>query len=87
MLRASTVCGAACDAARRRLAAWSVLLDRAQGEQHLVAKGGASRYVPILPSLAQELRTHLQARRSGYLFESNRRTHYAVRRVQTMVAA
>lgn len=51
------------------------------------AKGGASRYVPLLPSLAQELRTHLQARRRGYLFESNRHTHYAVRTVQTMVAA
>src|SRR6202011_3537506 len=44
---------------------------------HLVhAKGGASRYVPILPSLAQKLRTHLQTRRRGYLFESNRHTHY-----------
>src|SRR5438128_4008393 len=51
------------------------------------AKGGASRYVPILPSLAQELRTHLQGRRRGYLFESNRHRHYAVRTVQTMVAA
>ena len=51
------------------------------------AKAGASRYVPILPSLAQELRTHLQGRRRGYLFESNRHTHYAVRTVQTMVAA
>src|SRR6266849_4841366 len=51
------------------------------------AKGGASRYVPILPSLDQELRTHLQARRRGYLFESNRHTHYAVRTMQTMVAA
>jgi integrase/recombinase XerD len=50
------------------------------------AKAGASRYVPILPSLAQELRTHLQTRRRGYLFESNRHTHYAVRTVQTMVA-
>jgi integrase/recombinase XerD len=50
------------------------------------AKAGASRHVPILPSLAQELRTHLQARRRGYLFESNRHTHYAVRTVQTMVA-
>jgi integrase/recombinase XerD len=51
------------------------------------AKGGASRYVPILPSLAQELRTHLHGRRRGYLFESNRRTHYAPRTVQAMVAA
>jgi len=41
------------------------------------AKAGASRYMPILPSLAQELRTHLQVRRRGYLFESNRHTHYA----------
>jgi len=49
---------------------------------HLVhAKGGASRYVPILPSLAQELRTHLQGRRHGYLFESNRHKHYSVRTV------
>lgn len=36
------------------------------------AKGGADRYVPILPVLAQELRTHLQDRRRGSLFESNR---------------
>ena len=49
------------------------------------AKGQASRSVPILPSLAQELRTHLQGRRQGYLFESNRHTRYAVRTVQTMV--
>ena len=31
--------------------------------------------------------THLQARCRGYLFESNRRTRYAVRTVQTLVAA
>jgi integrase/recombinase XerD len=49
------------------------------------AKGQANRYVPILPALAQELRTHLQGRRQGYLFESNRHTHYAVRTVQTLV--
>jgi integrase/recombinase XerD len=49
------------------------------------AKGQASRHVPILPALAQELRTHLQGRRQGYLFESNRRTRYAVRTVQTMM--
>jgi integrase/recombinase XerD len=63
-------------------------LDSDPPQIHLVhAKAGASRYVPILPSLAQELRTHLQARRRGYVFESNRHTHYAVRTVQTMVAA
>jgi integrase/recombinase XerD len=49
------------------------------------AKGHADRSVPILPALAQELRTHLQGRRQGYLFESNRHTRYAVRTVQTMV--
>ena len=49
------------------------------------AKGQANRHVPILPALAQELRTHLQGRRQGYLFESNRHTRYAVRTVQTLV--
>jgi integrase/recombinase XerD len=49
------------------------------------AKGHADRSVPILPALAQELRTHLQGRTQGYLFESNRHTRYAVRTVQTMV--
>jgi integrase/recombinase XerD len=49
------------------------------------AKGHANRSVPILPALAQELRTHLQGRRQGYLFESNRHTRYAVRTVQTLV--
>jgi integrase/recombinase XerD len=34
------------------------------------AKGGKSRYVPILPELAQELRTHLGDRATGYLFET-----------------
>src|SRR5512135_124512 len=49
------------------------------------AKGQANRYVPILPALAHELRTHLQGRRQGYLFESHRHTRYAVRTVQTIV--
>jgi integrase/recombinase XerD len=63
-------------------------LDGDLPQVHLArAKGGASRYVPILPSLAQEVRTHLQGRRHGYLFESNRHTHYAPRTVQAMVAA
>jgi integrase/recombinase XerD len=34
------------------------------------AKGGKSRYVPILPELAQELRTYLGQRSVGYLFET-----------------
>src|SRR3954452_9870875 len=49
------------------------------------AKGHANRSVPTLPALAQELRTHLQGRTQGYLFESNRHTRYAVRTVQSMV--
>jgi integrase/recombinase XerD len=49
------------------------------------AKGQANRSVPILPALGQELRTHLQGRRQGFLFESNRHTRYAVRTVQTLV--
>jgi integrase/recombinase XerD len=36
------------------------------------AKGGKSRYVPVLPELAQELRTYLGNRPVGYLFETNR---------------
>jgi integrase/recombinase XerD len=49
-------------------------------------KRQADRYVPILPALAQELRTHLRQRQHGYLFESNRHTRYAVRTVQSIVA-
>jgi integrase/recombinase XerD len=49
------------------------------------AKGGSDGYVPILPALAQELRTHLDGRRSGYLFESNRSDKYTTRYVQQLV--
>jgi integrase/recombinase XerD len=49
------------------------------------AKGGKSRYVPILPELAQELRTHLGQRTVGYLFETNRATRYSPRRIQYIV--
>jgi len=51
------------------------------------AKRGADRYVPILPALADELRTHLQGRQRGFLFESNRHTRYATRTVQAIVTA
>jgi len=34
------------------------------------AKGGKSRYVPLLPELAQELRTHVGQHTVGYLFET-----------------
>jgi integrase/recombinase XerD len=49
------------------------------------AKGGKSRYVPILPELAQELRTHLGQRTMGYVFETNRATCYSPRRIQYIV--
>ncbi len=50
-------------------------------------KGGKSRYVPILPELAQELRTHLGTRTTGYLFETNRHLPYSPRRIQQIVKA
>jgi integrase/recombinase XerD len=46
------------------------------------AKDGKSRYVPILPELAQELRTHLGDRTTGYLFETIHHTSYSPRRIQ-----
>jgi integrase/recombinase XerD len=50
-------------------------------------KGGKSRYVPILPGLAQELRTYLGTRSTGYLFETNRHLPYSPRRLQQIVKA
>jgi integrase/recombinase XerD len=49
------------------------------------AKGGSDGYIPILPGLAQELRTHLDGRRTGYVFESNRSDHYTARYIQKLV--
>ena len=49
------------------------------------AKGGKSRYVPILPALAQELRTHLGHRTMGYLFETVRNTRSSPRRIQQII--
>src|SRR6266478_2880567 len=49
------------------------------------AKGGKSRYVPILPELAQELRTHVGQRTVGHLFETNRATCSSPRRIQYIV--
>lgn len=48
-------------------------------------KGGKSRYVPILPELAQELKTHLNGRQTGYIFESNRHSGFSTRRIQQIV--
>jgi len=66
------------------------LIDFFFDEQMLLidkGKGGKSRYVPLLPELTQELRTHLGDRRTGYLFETNRHTAYSPRRVQQIVKA
>jgi integrase/recombinase XerD len=49
------------------------------------AKGGSDGYVPLLPAVAQELRTHLDGRDNGYVFESNRRKPYTTRYVQRLV--
>lgn len=51
----------------------------------VVAKGGSDGYVPILPALAQELRTHLNGRTQGFLFESRRNDRYTPRMVQKLV--
>jgi integrase/recombinase XerD len=50
-----------------------------------LAKGGSDGYVPILPALAQELRTHLHGRKAIYLFESSRHARYTPRAVQLIV--
>jgi integrase/recombinase XerD len=63
-----------------------LLLDGDPPQIHIVhAKRGADRYVPILPALADELRTHLHGRQTGFLFESNRQTRYSTRTVQSIV--
>ena len=49
------------------------------------AKGGKSRYVPILPELAQELKTYLCTRSVGHLFETTHHQHYSPRRIQQIV--
>jgi integrase/recombinase XerD len=49
------------------------------------AKGGKSRYVPVLPQLAQELGTYLGNRTTGYLFETVRNTPYSPRRIQQII--
>src|SRR5712691_7895064 len=49
------------------------------------AKGGKSRYVLILPEIAQELRTPVGQSTVGYLFETNRATRYSPRRIQQII--
>jgi integrase/recombinase XerD len=54
-------------------------------EVRVVDKGDKARDVPILRSLANELRLHLGERRTGYLFPSPRGGGYSKRRVQQIV--
>lgn len=61
-------------------------LDSDPPQIHLLhCKKESNRYIPILPALAQELRTHLDGRRRGYLFVTNRHDHYSVRMMQAVV--
>lgn len=63
-----------------------LFLDSDPPQIHLThAKRHATRYVPIPTALAQELRTHLNGRRQGYVFESNRHSCYAAHTVQDLV--
>jgi integrase/recombinase XerD len=65
-----------------------LLLDGDPPQMHIIHdQTGADRYVPILPALADELRTHLQGRQTGFLFESNRYTRYSTRTVQSIVTS
>jgi integrase/recombinase XerD len=41
--------------------------------------------LPLLPAVAQELRTYLNGHRTGYLFESNRLRPYTTRYLQRLV--
>jgi integrase/recombinase XerD len=49
------------------------------------AKGDKARDVPILSSLARELRLHLGERETGHVFQSPRGGGYSKRRVQQIV--
>ena len=54
-------------------------------EIRVEGKGDKRRDVPILPSLANELRLHIGERRAGPLFRSRQGGAYAKRRVQQIV--
>jgi integrase/recombinase XerD len=42
--------------------------------------------IPLLPELARALRTHVEERKDGYLFETRRAGAYSARRVQQIIA-
>jgi integrase/recombinase XerD len=48
-------------------------------------KGGKSRYVPILPQLAQKRRTHPGHRTTGYLFGTVQHRQYSPRHIQQII--
>ena len=54
-------------------------------EIRITDKGDKTRDVPILRSLANELRLHLGGRESGYVYPSPRGGHYSARRLQQLV--
>ena len=54
-------------------------------EIHVRGKGDKKREIPVLQSLLNELRLHLDGRESGYLFPSPRGGHYSARRIQQIV--
>ena len=54
-------------------------------ELRVLDKGQKYRDIPILKSLANELRLHLGARRTGYIFPSPRGKTYSPRRIQQLV--
>lgn len=60
-------------------------LDLEDLELHVKDKGNKTRDIPILKSLANELRLHLRGRTTGYVFPSPRGEHYTPRRLQQIV--
>ena len=57
----------------------------AEREIRVLDKGQKYRDIPILKSLANELRLHLGERRTGYVFPSPRGSCYTPRRIQQLV--
>ena len=54
-------------------------------EVRITDKGDKTRDVPILRSLANEIRLHLSSRETGYVFPSPRGGHYSRRRIHQLV--
>ena len=54
-------------------------------EIRVTDKGDKTRDIPILESLANELRLHLGNRETGYVFPSRQGGHYSTRRLQQLV--